>query len=446
MIGFTKNAPFLWGAATSGHQVEGQNDRSDWWKWENEGRCKGGARSGAATDHWNRFREDLELASGLGLNSYRFSIEWSRIEPDQGRWDPSALDWYRELILECEKRGLVPMATLHHFTSPAWFAEIGGWASPGAAKLFARFAEKVAQELGARVPLWCTLNEPMVLVVGSYLGRFMPPAEFSPIKASMACHQLLSAHAKAYDILHKIERREGPWKERPLEVGIAHNMLDFVPDRRWHPMENLLRKVFWNFYNRSWLDAITGGKQRFGIPFLLPRAEIVKAALGRRTTDFIGVNYYTKAYVQWRPRAAAQERPAELPIGLSFARRKELASDVEWAIHPEGLGKMLRFVRRYGLPVYITENGIADREDKIRPGFLKAHLNEIRHALADGIRVRGYYHWSLLDNFEWSEGFGPRFGLFHVDYETFKRTPTGTAAVYRELIATYSGQAAPKER
>ncbi len=427
---------FLWGAATSSHQIEGYNEKNDWWNWESQGHIDGGVRSGAATDHWNRYKEDLKLAADLGLNSYRFSIEWSRIEPKEGKWDSEALDWYEALIAECEKNKLLPMATLHHFTSPLWFAEKGGFSFAGSPAYFAQYVKKIVHRLGSRVPLWCTINEPMVLTAGTYLGKFMPPAEFSPHKASLACRNLLKAHVLAYDIIHSdTPVRKGLWKDHPLQVGIAHNMLDFLPDRKWHPIERVLVQILRRFYNRAWLDAVTGRKQHFGVLGLVPKAKPVKKALGRNTVDFIGINYYTKAYVQWRPKAPAQERPPELPIGITFARRKETVSDLDWAIHPAGLSRMIRFVRRYGLPIYITENGIADREDQLRPEFLKSHIEVLEKALLEGTDIRGYYYWSLLDNFEWVKGFGPRFGLYHVDYETFQRTPTRSARVYQKIIA-----------
>lgn len=431
--------PFLWGAATSSHQIEGYNEKNDWWAWEHQGRCEGGARSGAATDHWNRFREDMRLAKELGLNSYRFSIEWSRIEPEQDRWDPAAMEWYSELINECEKNGLLPMLTLHHFTSPQWFAEKGGFTWEHAPESFAQFTRHVVRGLGSRVPLWCTFNEPMVLVAGTYLGKFMPPAVFAPKLASQACHQLLKSHVLAYDILHsEITQRKGPWKDHPISVGIAHNMIDFMPERWWHLIEWELARTFDRFYNRAWLDAVTGKRQHFGVRGLVPGAPQLTEALGRKTADFLGVNYYTKGYLQWRPRAADEMRPGDLPIGLSFARRKETISDLGWALHPKGFARILRAVGKYQLPIYVTENGIADREDKLRPGYLQSHLREVALAIADGVDIRGYYHWSLLDNFEWIKGFGPRFGLFKVDYDTFERTPTRTAEIYKKIIHDHS--------
>lgn len=426
---------FLWGAATSSHQIEGGNVHNDWWHWEQAGRCEGGARSGRATDHWNRFKEDLKLAKDLGLNSYRFSIEWSRLEPKEGQWDPSALDRYVELVQECEKLGLLPMLTLHHFTSPNWFAEQGGFTAADSSDKYLRYVDKVVSALGGRVPLWCTLNEPMVLVSGTYLGTFMPPGVFNPKNASKACHNLLKAHVKAYDKIHSFSGpRQGPWKDHPVMVGIAHNMMDFAPARKWHPLENLIAGAFKSFYNRAWLDAITGKKQHFGVIGVVPSPPQVQEALGRKTADFIGVNYYTKAIVQWRPKTKNAENPENLPFGLVFAREGDTVSDMEWAIHPQGLQRMIDLASSYGLPVYITENGIAAQDDRLRERFIKEHLQVVDQIRNNGTDLRGYFHWSLLDNFEWSKGYGPRFGLYRINYETLERTANPSALLLKERI------------
>ena len=436
---------FLWGSATSAHQAEGGCRHNDWWAWEAKGHVEGGARSGISTDHFRLFREDLERAASLGMNAYRFSLEWSRFEPREGQWDSAAFDFYEAIIGECEARGLMPMVTLHHFTSPLWFSELGGFSAEGSAKRFAAFVSRVASSaIGARAPLWCTLNEPMPLVVGSYLGRFMPPGTYAPASAAAACANLLRAHVAAYDAIHALAtKREGPWRSEPVQVGIAHNMLDFRADKRWHPIERWIANEFDRLYNRAWLDAVTGRPQSFAMPFLLPRAPEVTSARGRRTVDFIGVNYYTKAYVQWRPRGPDVERVSEIPVGLIFARRREEASDLGWAIHPEGFRRLLRMAGGYGVPLYVTENGIADRADRLRPRFLLDHLAVLAEEIAAGVDVRGYFHWSLLDNFEWVKGFWPRFGLFSVDYETLERTPTGSARLYRSIIEAHQGNEAP---
>jgi beta-glucosidase len=443
--------PFLWGAATSSHQIEGDNVHNDWWQWELQGNVDNGERSGKATDHWNRFREDLRLAEELGLTSYRFSIEWSRLEPEEGRWDKDALEWYRELIAECEKRSLVPMATLLHFTIPRWLADKGGFTWEHAPDKFAGFVRHVARELGSRVPLWCTLNEPNSMVVGQYLGAFMPPAQYDPGRASLCCRNLLRAHVKAYDILHAGEAgRSGPWASWPRQVGIAHNMADFRPLHPANPIERLMAGVFRRFYNRSWPDALTGRKQHFGVLGLVPYAKPVWEARGRKTVDYLGINYYTRIYVCWGPQdqEASFVQSKRMPVGVVFAKPGEARSDLGWAVSPGGLGRMIRFLKRYEVPLYVTENGIADDKDRLRPSFLVEHLKEVAGAAEKGADIRGYYHWSLLDNFEWSKGFGPRFGLCEVDYSSFRRTPRPSYYLYQSIVKAHreAGASGPLTR
>ena len=406
----------------------------------------GGVSSGAATDHWHRRDEDILLARGLGLNTYRFSVEWAKLEPAEGQWNEEAFAWYSALIDRCEEQGLVPMLTLHHFTLPQWLAQKGGFSVAESVGHFRALVEKVVARFGARVPLWCTFNEPMVLALGSYVGGFMPPAKHSPELLAKTCANLLESHALAYELIHAgAKTGSGPWRDWPVRVGIAHNMIDFLPDRWWHPIENALARGVRNFYNLAWLDAVTGRRQHFGVPFLLPYAPTIKRLLGKRTADFIGVNYYTKGYMRWRPRDSTAESLANMPVGISFARRLEEQSDLGWAVHPAGFRRMLEVAAGYGLPLCVTENGIADRDDRLRPAYLKTHLLEIARAISDGIDIRGYYHWSLLDNFEWVKGFGPRFGLFHVDYDTFARSPRPAAEVYQKIIAAHHGNQVPRE-
>ena len=214
-------------------------------------------------------------------------------------------------------------------------------------------------------------------------------------------------------------------------------MIDFLPARDWHPVERLITQIFRRFYNKSWLDAVTGQKQHFGVTGLVPYAEQVPAALGRKTVDFLGVNYYTKAYLRWRAKGDAYEKSEILPIGVHFSTAGDQVSDVGWAIHPAGLGRMIRFVKTYNLPIYITENGIADAKDALRTDYILSHLKEIAKEIRNGADIRGYYHWSLLDNFEWIKGFHPRFGLIEVDYSTLARTVRQSAEWYKKLIQTH---------
>jgi beta-glucosidase len=444
MRAFTSADPFLWGAATSAHQIEGYNSASDWWHWESQGRIEGGVRSGPATDHWNRRDADLDIAKRLHLNSYRFSIEWAKVEPEPGVWDESAWAWYSELLESCAKRGLIPMATLHHFTLPQWVADRGGFTNAETVERFLRFVREAVIRLGSRIPYWCTLNEPLVLVLGGYLGKFMPPAVYDPKGAGLALSNLLRAHVGAYDLIHRLRTRaEGLYAHLPLQVGLAHNFLDFKAHRRFHPIDQLLSGRLRSFYNDAWVRAVLGEDPGFHVPFLLPRGPEVPEARGRRSIDFLGVNYYTKAYVEWRPKQSGNETSPDLPIGVTFARRKESQSDLGWAIHPEGMLRILVSLKSTGLPLIITENGIADREDRHREEYLRLHLKAIAQARSQGVDVRGYYVWSLLDNFEWIKGFWPRFGLAQVDYESFERKLQPSALCFRAWIQKHGGFAPP---
>lgn len=431
------STPFLWGAATSSHQIEGGNVHNDWWRWEELGNVEGGVRSGRATDHWNRWKEDLQLLKELGCNAYRFSIEWSRLEPEEGKWDLSALDVYEAIVAECERLGIVPMVTLHHFTVPEWLAKHGGFLWEQAPERFATYVRKVADRLAARVPLWCTLNEPNVLAIGQYLGGFMPPARYEPANVALVSRNLLRAHRKAYEILHAQKSpRVGPFKDLRRMVGPVVNLIDFQPYRKAHPIERFLVRRFRRFYNNAWLDAVTGGEQHFGFPFLIPYAKPVWEARRHPSADFIGVNYYTKVYVCFGPQkeSASFVRSRYLPFGVLFRKEEEPASDLGWAVHPDGLRRILKFVASYRLPIFVTENGIADAKDTMRSDYITSHLQSLEVARRRGADVRGYFHWSLLDNFEWSQGYWPRFGLYDVNYETFERTLRPSAEQYREWI------------
>lgn len=417
---------FLWGAATSAHQVEGGNSGNDWWDWELAGRVEGGETSGLAADHWNRFREDLKLAREIGLGAYRFSVEWSRIEPEEGRFDEEALARYGEILDACHENGLIPMVTLHHFTNPRWFAAKGGFENPESPLWFERFTKKVLKAFGSRVRLWITFNEPMVYTVGAYVAGFMPPGKNKKAVPRVLAN-LLRAHVRAYRAIH--EAGQG------MEVGVACNLQDFAPARAWHPMERVLTRVFDRFFNQAWIDAMLGRKPKFGVIGLTRKMEPVPEALGFRSCDFIGLNFYNKSYVNWMPKDVSEGCPPGAMVGVTFARKGETASDVGWASNPEGFARILRRLGRLGLPVYVTENGIADRKDSLRADYLRAHLGAMKEVVRAGeCDLRGYFHWSLLDNFEWIKGYGPRFGLIAVDYSTQTRRVRDSAKTYRALM------------
>lgn len=412
---------FVFGAATSAHQIEG-GTTNDWTEWEAAGRLKeSGARVGLATDHWNRYQADFDLLSSLGADSYRFSIEWSRIEPEPGRFDDRALEHYVKMLDALKARGIEPMITLLHFTHPTWFHKTSPWhdPSPAPAERFTKFVEHVAPALAGRATLYTVLNEPGPWLSGAYLAGVIPPGLKDTKALARAAVNMIRAHAHARAVLKKIC---GPH----TQVGIAHNILRFVPARSYHPGDRFGAFVAHEAYNHAFIRALVTGKMRLGmIPGLGIDAHVPEA---KGSLDFIGVNYYSRVFVQLNAFAKSRVDPFyEDRGGLGL-------SDLGWEIHPRGLTEALVEMSRFGLPLYVTENGMDDRDDTRRAGFLFDHLNAVLDAIDRGADVRGYMHWSLIDNFEWLEAYGPRFGLYRVDYDTLSRTPTRAAELYKEII------------
>jgi len=397
---------FLLGAATSAHQVEGGNLNNDWSNFEQEpGHIHDGVRSGAAADHWNRVSEDIGLLTEIGANAYRFSIEWSRVEPEPGRWDEQAWSHYTAEAAELAAAGIKPVVTLLHFTLPAWLAEQGGLNSPDFPERFGRFATRAAQTLGAYVDTWCTINEPNVHMYQSYVRGVWPPGIRNTSEASKAFSSLLRGHVAAASAL----RESDPGSK----VGAAINLILFEPARHLWLLDWIAAREADKGFNWAFYDSIASGNISFHLSGF-PEIEEPLAGL-EGSADFFGVNYYRRNLVRFTPSepglVALQQGPGPL-------------SDAGVEIYPEGLLRMLRRGwQRYGLPIYVTENGVADANGSLRSAYLRSHLFAVSTAIEQGIPVHGYFHWSLMDNFEWSEGYQYRFGLYSVDFNTQIRTP-----------------------
>lgn len=381
---------FLYGAAMSAHQVEGDNVHNDWWDWEK--RTPGVERSGKAVDHYNRYREDFALAKQLGHNAHRLSIEWSRIEPAREQWNESAVQHYRDVLEELHRLDIKTFVTLHHFTNPLWFARSGGWTHAQAPEIFERYVRYVAQHLGDLVDFWITVNEPMVYATKSYWYKDWPPAKRSLGGMLRVIKHMARAHVAAYHTLHSV-------KPGAL-VGVAKHLIAYLPEHHRQLDDRFVVGFMDWWFNHRWYR-LTGG-----------------------THDFIGVNFYftTEKIVSVFP-PSVRDAPWEGPV-----------SDMNWPIRPEGLTHVLLHMRRYEKPIYITENGLADADDSHRADFIRSHLRAVEKAQDQGADVRGYLYWSLLDNFEWADEFTPRFGLVEVDYKTMKRTPRKSAYVYKAII------------
>ena len=380
-IGFPKD--FLWGAAVAAYQVEGGIENSD---WSTPHQKNGGGPAGKACDHYNRYEQDFDLIEELNLNAFRFSIEWSRIEPEPGKFNEQEIEHYKKYLGSLKSRGIATMVTLHHFTSPAWFAKTGGWSNKKSVFYFARFTQKMLKELGDLVDFWLTINEPLIYTTVSYLQGRWPPKKRNPILVLKVIKNQITAHKKVYKDFHKIKSN--------IKVGIAKNNQFFEP----FSSKNILDKLAVQCCNYFWNE------------FFLNRI--------KRHLDFIGLNYYFHNKIKFP---------------FSIRNKNKIVSDLGWEIYPQGIYHVLKDLKKYNLPVYITENGVADKNDKLRRNFIRRHLSWIWRAIHEDINVKGYFHWSLIDNFEWDKGIEPRFGLIEIDYSTQERKIRQSALYYTKV-------------
>ncbi len=418
-------ATFLFGTATSATQIEGGCASSDWSLFAREpGKTKHGDTPDVACDGWRRWPDDVALQKTLGLGAYRLSIEWARIEPRPGEIDRDALETYARMLGALRDARIEPMVTLHHFTLPLWLARRGGVLAADFAERFALFARVAVDALGDLCRLWITINEPNVLAAHAYLLGVWPPGEKNALHALRAHYALLEAHVAAYRVLKQA-------RGDAVAVGVAHHLRVTEPERAGERGDRLAARAFAHVFNDAFAAALCEGKMYGPLDSLWHgshgrRGFRVTEALG--TQDFFGINYYSRDVVRLSLRHAAELFVARtVPLGAEV-------SDLGWEVYPQGLGYLIRrWAERSRLPVYVTENGIADASDAKRGPFLVRHLSEIASAIADGVPVQGYFHWSLLDNFEWAEGYGPRFGLVEVDYTTQERRPRGSARLYARI-------------
>jgi beta-glucosidase len=401
---------FLWGTATSAHQVEGDT-HNQWSVWElenakslaaqseyhfgefdawphNETEAKNPSSyvSGKSTDHYNRYQQDFDLLKKMNMNAFRFSVEWSRVEPQEGAWNIEAIDHYKRYVAELKRRGIEPVMTLFHFTLPTWFAALGGFEKRSNVKYFVRFAEKIVREIGRDVRFIITVNEPEIYAYESYLVGSWPPNVSNRLAARRVLNNLARAHNQIAALVHTINRR--------YRVSVAKNSPyiyagdDAALSRRFADWMQFVRDDY----------------------FL---RKVVK------TCDFLGVNYYFSDRV----------------YGYRVHNPDEKVSDLGWDLSPANIQQALeRLHEKYKLPIIITENGLADRTDEHRQWWITQTLIAMQKAMENGVQLEGYLHWSLLDNFEWDKGTWPRFGLAEVNYKTFERTLRPSALWFGKVI------------
>ncbi len=404
---------FLWGTATSSHQVEGNNRNNDWWQWEQDGgHIADGGRSGLACNWWEDAEADLDLAAEMGNNAHRLSLEWSRVEPQPSVFDDEAISRYREILQAMHTRGIEPMVTLHHFSNPMWLAEKGDFDSGLVIDYFRRYSAKVVVGLGDLVTKWITINEPMVYFLYRYLEEYFPAPDARGWSAGMrALRHMLGCHAAAYGVIKESypSAQVGIAKQyRPIEAWPPGNRLD-----RWWA-----RRVSY-FFNDQWLESIMSGRLRWPLG-----RGLVKGLAG--TLDFVGINYYSRSLVRFPP-TPGRLYESGTPDGGT------MTEDGFFELYPRGLFEAIKACLRYKIPIYISENGLPDAADKLRPAFILSHLREVWRAISFNFPVMGYFHWSLVDNFEWDRGWTQRFGLISMDPKTQTRAWRPSAHLYGEI-------------
>jgi beta-glucosidase len=405
---------FLWGTSTAAYQVEGNNPNSNWYAWEQQpGRIVNGDHCGIACDWWNgRWREDFRRASEGNQNAHRMSIEWSRIQPTPDRWDEAALDRYVEIVRALNELNMTPLITLHHYSDPQWFVDQGGWESDIAVELFEKYVRKVVAALKDYNNLWCTLNEPNGYAMLGFIRGLFPPGKKDIGLGFKVMVNLVKAHARAYHAIHEIQPE--------ARVGMANYYRSLKPKKDWFPLDRLVTHLLMSI-NNIFPDAAQDGTVRF----LHLRKRVPEA---KGTHDFLGIDYYTRDYVSFN-----LLNPAELFSKHSFREDAELSTTGFLANEPGGMFEALRWGLKYDIPIIITENGFEDAEDRVRPSYMVEHIHQVWRAVNFNWPIKGYFHWTLVDNFEWERGWTQRFGLWGLDVATQVRHKRPSADLYAEI-------------
>ncbi|MEP6767469.1 MAG: GH1 family beta-glucosidase [Acidobacteriota bacterium] len=440
---------FLWGAATSAYQIEGSPladgaGPSIWHRFSHTpGLVRDDENGDVACDHYRLWKSDVALMRELGLTAYRFSISWSRVLPDgTGRVNQAGLDFYRGLLDALREAGIRPFATLYHWDLPAALDDCGGWLNRDVAGWFAEYASIAYRALDDRVETWATLNEPWVVADGGYLFGALAPGHRNLFEAPLVSHNLLRAHGAAVQAYRAMSSRPA--------IGIVVNLEPKSPASET-PQDLAATRRADAYMNRQYLDPLFLGRypdelsEIFGEAW--PRFPEADFAAIRSPIDFLGVNYYSRGVM----RTDATDAPLR---SVRVRQKQSTHTETSWEVYPRGLEDTLKWVRdRYGnVPLYVTENGAAfydpptvdeSAADPLRVAYLRDHLHAARRAMADGVDLRGYFVWSLLDNFEWSHGYSKRFGIVHVDFATQRRTPKQSARFYAEVIRTNGGALSP---
>jgi len=401
------NLNILLGVSSAATQIEGGGFAHTWSDWYQKGRIRDGSNPARANDHLNRWKEDIDLMAEMGVSIYRLSIEWARLEPQRGSYDKDAAEWYRRLLEYIKSKGIAPLLTLHHFTNPLWFEEMGGFAKPANIPVFLGFVEYAVKQFGDLVDEYVTINEPNVFAVMGYFTGVFPPGKRSMLAAMRVQSVMAACHIQAYGLIHRLRSEMG---YANTKVGFAHHARVFAPKSGRNPWHRLCAHLSSRMFQSALTRACLWGR------FVFPLKKYGGARTGEYA-DFLGLNYYTRSTV------------SSLGDGT---RKGAHRNDLGWEIYPEGIALCAREL--YALlkrPVYITENGTCDNNDTFRCRYIYDHLNALVNS---GLPVERYYHWCFTDNFEWCEGESARFGLVHVDYSTQKRTVKKSGMFFAAMI------------
>jgi beta-glucosidase len=454
---------FLWGSATAPYQIEGELENTNWSQWEQMGRIVGGARASDGPQSLSHLDDDVRTLTETGQNAYRFGIEWARLFPTRDAWNacrtapesmrqsacrnaasPDGLRYYRSLLTALHEQNITPLVTLQHFTLPTYVDDLSmdwraqGWMRDEIVQDLGIWAGFVAGEFGGEVDWWVTINEPLVVATVGYLDGRSPPGQSFQLDAILhVVRNMVRAHAAMYDAIHAADRtvaeRRGPITPLPAAmVSIAHHVRKFYGANPADARDAASAQRADHLFNRLFIDAIVRGNLDANGNGTLDAGEPMNDPALRGRADYVGVNYYTLTVIQTNtaiPLLRALPVPDERERGLP-------KTDFGWDIHPRGFQDVLVWAGSYGLPVVVTENGIADATDVNRPRFLAEHLAAMGAAIQQGVRVVGYFHWSTFDNFEWVAGYCPRFGLYTIDFNDpmRPRTPRPSARLYRQII------------
>jgi len=419
---------FFWGVATSSFQIEGYIN-NDFTEWEKEGKFKKGELDPVydnGSNHWLMWKEDFDLLEELRVNAYRFSLEWSRIQPELNHFSEEALDQYERMVDYLLEKKIEPFLTLHHFTHPLWFHKISPWHTENSVEVFYNYVEKILSRFKDRIKYWITFNEPLVWAMAGYGEGNFPPGIKNLETMMIALSNILEAHRNVYDLIKSVSTKS--------QIGIAKHFIFFKSERDWFLLDKAVRNRINQFFNKMVLDAFVTNKLVANLPTLLKFEKEINL---NNKIDFWGVNYYYRLFTKFR---LSLDNPFHF-----YTKHPE--TDTGWEIYPKGIFKILKLVSNYGKPIIVTENGIAINDEEIRKKFLKKHLKFVFKAIKNNIDVPGYFYWSLIDNYEWLYGKSKRFGLVFVDYENnFKRIPKESFYFYKELIQTYSQKLKTLER